>query len=80
MLDCQRTSDVQNRLKIDNIEDLKTHQENWLDHLKRMGTYQIPRWLSNRSQRDDGTQDTLMKTGRPRTPNAYKEQFLGHKP
>jgi len=59
MLDCQRTSDVQNRLKIDNTADLKTYQENWLDHLKRMGTYQLPRWLSSSSPRDDGTQDVL---------------------
>jgi hypothetical protein len=38
MLDCQRTSDVQNRLKTDTTADLKTHQENWLEYLKRMGT------------------------------------------
>jgi hypothetical protein len=38
MLDCQRTSDIQNRLKIDNTADLKTYQKNWLDHLKIMGT------------------------------------------
>jgi hypothetical protein len=59
MLDCQGTSDIQNRLKIDNIADLKTHQENWLDHLKRLCTYQLPRWLSISIPRDDGTQDTL---------------------
>jgi hypothetical protein len=58
MLECQGTSDIQNRLKIGNIADLKTHQEIWLDNLKRIGTYQLPRWLSN-STRDDGTQDTL---------------------
>jgi hypothetical protein len=45
-------SDIQNRLKIDNTADLKIHQENWLDYLKRMGTYQLPRWLSKSSPRE----------------------------
>jgi len=37
MLDCQRASDIQNRLKMDMIVDLKTHQENQLDLLEVNG-------------------------------------------
>jgi hypothetical protein len=34
---------IGNRLKVCNKEDWKTHQGNWLDHLKRMDMDRIPR-------------------------------------
>ena len=43
MLDHQRNSNIQNKLKIDIVVSLKLHQEYWLDHLKWIGMYLVPR-------------------------------------
>jgi hypothetical protein len=43
-LHLQRNPVIRNRLKVDNlVEDVKSYQRNWLDHLKRMGTSSLPK-------------------------------------
>jgi hypothetical protein len=70
MLDCQRTLDIQNGLKIDNIADLKTHKENWLDHLKK--------WAPIYYQ--DGSPVSAQGATGNRMPHVDKEQVPGSKP
>jgi hypothetical protein len=57
-LDRQRNTDIRNRLKVDNIlEDIKSHQKNWIDHLKQMDRNRIPKLASQsqpRGQEDIG--------------------------
>jgi hypothetical protein len=57
-LDRQRNSDIRNRLKVDNIlEDIISHQKNWIYHLKRMDRNRIPKLASQyqpRGRRDIG--------------------------
>jgi hypothetical protein len=43
MLDCQGNYNVQNRLKTDNTQYVKTYQRNRPDHLKRIDTVRLPR-------------------------------------
>jgi len=77
MLDCQRTSDIQNRLKMDMIVDLKTHQENWLDHLKKNGYLSTTKTGSPiAAQGTTGHRMPSMKMERPRTSQALKAKNI----
>jgi hypothetical protein len=57
-LDHQRNTDICNRLKVDNIlEDIKSNQKYWIDHLKQMDRNRIPKLASQyqpKGRRDIG--------------------------
>jgi hypothetical protein len=56
-LDRQGNTDIRNRLKADNTEDIISYQKNWIDYLKRMDRNCIPELASQykpRGRRDIG--------------------------
>jgi hypothetical protein len=65
LMDCKSTSNILNRLKIDNTVDLKPQQKQWVNQLKQFGTKivsPIP------AQRMTGYRTTLKKIEGPRNP------------